>query len=101
VPAELLAAQLARRRWRRYRILEGRKGPIVADFVALRVLASRTGDREGLPGPEVWVLLRRPLPMPGQTTATTAPERKYYFSNAASRHAARRAPGHLRPALAD
>jgi SRSO17 transposase len=30
VPVELLAAQLARRRWRRYRLLEGRKGPIVA-----------------------------------------------------------------------
>jgi SRSO17 transposase len=79
VPVELLATQLARRRWRRYRILEGRKGPIVADFVALRALASRSGYREGLPGPEVWVLLRRPLPMPGQTKP---PELKYYVSNA-------------------
>jgi SRSO17 transposase len=79
VPVETLVAQLGRRRWRRYRILEGRKGPIVADFVALRALASRTGYREGLPGPEVWVLLRRPLPVPGQTKA---PELKYYLSNA-------------------
>jgi SRSO17 transposase len=79
VPVETLAAQLARRRWRRYRILEGRKGPIVADFVALRALASRSGDREGLPGPEVWVLLRRPLPVPGQSKP---PDLKYYLSNA-------------------
>ncbi len=82
VPVETLAAQLARRRWRRYRILEGRKGPIVADFVALRALASRSGYREGLPGPEVWVLLRRPLPVPGQTNPTKTPELKYYLSNA-------------------
>jgi SRSO17 transposase len=79
VPVETLAAQLARRRWQRYRLLEGRKGPSVADFVALRALASRTGYREGVPGPEVWVLLRRPLPMPGQRTP---PEVKYYLSNA-------------------
>lgn len=79
VPVETLAAQLARRRWQRYRLLEGRKGPIVADFVALRALASRRGYREGVPGPEVWVLIRRPLPMPGQTAP---PELKYDVSNA-------------------
>jgi SRSO17 transposase len=79
VPLETLASQLARQRWQRYRLLEGRKGPIVADFVALRALASRRGYREGLPGPEVWVLIRRPLPALGQTKA---PERKYYLSNA-------------------
>ena len=79
LPVEILAVQLARRRWQRYRLLEGRKGPIVADFVALRALASRTGYREGVPGPEVWVLIRRPLLLPGQTEA---PELKYYVSNA-------------------
>jgi SRSO17 transposase len=47
--------------------------------VALRALASRTGYREGLPGPEVWVLIRQPLPAPGQSKA---PELKYYLSNA-------------------
>ena len=82
VAVETLAAQLARRRWRRYRLLEGRKGPVVADFVALRAWASRSGYREGLPGPQIWVLLRRPVPMPGQTNATKAPELKYYVSNA-------------------
>jgi SRSO17 transposase len=53
VPLETLACQLARRRWQRYRVLEGRKGPIVADFAAVRALASRSGYREGVPGPEV------------------------------------------------
>jgi len=79
IPAEALTVQVARRRWQRYRILEGRKGPIVADFVALRALASRTGYREGVPGPEVWLLIRRPLPFPGQAKP---PEVKYYVSNA-------------------
>src|SRR5262245_23103405 len=81
VAVETLAAQLARRRWRRYRLLEGRKGPIVAAVVAVRAVASRSGYREGLPGPAVWVLIRRPLPQPGQTKA---PELKYYLSNAAA-----------------
>jgi SRSO17 transposase len=81
VPVAALAYQLARRRWRRYRLLEGRRGPIVADVVAIRALASRRGYREGVPGPEVWVLIRRPVPLPGQTTA---PELKYYVSNASA-----------------
>jgi SRSO17 transposase len=81
VPLEVLAEQLARRRWQRYRLLEGRKGPIVAECVAVRALASRRGYREGVPGPEVWVLIRRPLPVPAQTKA---PELKYYLSNAAA-----------------
>jgi SRSO17 transposase len=82
VPVETLASPWAWRRWRRwrrYRLLEGRKGPIVADFVAVRALASRTGYREGIPGPEVWVLIRRPLPTPGETAP---PALKYYLSNA-------------------
>jgi SRSO17 transposase len=81
VPVEILASQLARRRWRRYRLLEGRKGPIVADCVVVRALASRRGYREGVPGPKVWVLIRRPLPQPGQTKA---PELKYYLANASA-----------------
>ena len=79
VPLATVASQLSRRRWQRFRLLEGRKGPVVADFVALRALASRSGYREGVPGPEVWVLIRRPLPLPGQTDP---PEWKYYLSNA-------------------
>jgi hypothetical protein len=45
----------------------------------VRALASRRGYREGVPGREVWVLVRRPLPLPGQTEP---PELKYYLSNA-------------------
>jgi SRSO17 transposase len=68
-----LAAQLPADQWHRYRILEGSKGPLVADFAALRAVAVR----DGLPGPAVWVLLRRSLPAAGET-----PTFKYYLSNA-------------------
>jgi hypothetical protein len=54
-------------------------GPDAARQV--RALASRNGYRAGLPGPEVWVLIRRPLPVPGRTKA---PELKYSLSNAAA-----------------
>jgi len=70
---DALAAQLGARSWRRYRVLEGARGPIVADFAALRVVAVRGG----LPGPEVWLVLRRPLPTPGEE-----PELKYFLSDA-------------------
>lgn len=70
---DALAAQLGAASWRRYRVLEGARGPVVADFAALRVVAVR----DGLPGPEVWLLLRRPLPKPGEE-----PELKYFLSNA-------------------
>ena len=42
-------------RWSRQTIKAGSKGPLVADFAAVRVIAVR----EGLPGPEVWLVLRR------------------------------------------
>ncbi len=72
LPVEALAA-LPAAQWHRYRLLEGSKGPLVAEFAAVRAVAVRGG----LPGPDVWVLLRRPLPVPGQT-----PEVKYYLSQA-------------------
>ena len=50
-----LAAWLPAHRWVRRTIKEGSKGPLVARVVALRVIAVR----EGLPGPEVWLVLRR------------------------------------------
>jgi SRSO17 transposase len=58
-PAEVaqLAALLPADRWVRRTIKEGSKGPLVARFAALRVVAVR----EGLPGPEVWLVLRRNL----------------------------------------
>jgi len=70
---DALAAQLPPAAWHRYRILEGSKGPLVADFAAVRAVAMR----DGLPGPEVWVLLRRPL-----TEVPEAAEVKSYLCNA-------------------
>jgi len=69
LPLRDVAAQVPDRRWQRFRLAEGRKGPIVAEFVALRAVASRSGYRGGLPGPEVWVLLRRAVPAPATATA--------------------------------
>jgi SRSO17 transposase len=58
---------------RRYRMLEGAKGPLVADFVAFRAVAVR----DKLPGPEVWVLLRYKVIGPDDQ-----PKVKFYLSNA-------------------
>jgi len=55
--------------WSRHTIKEGAKGPIVADFAAFRV----TNVREGLPGSEVWLILRRDV-MSGEV--------KFYLSSA-------------------
>jgi SRSO17 transposase len=41
--------------WTRQTIKEGSQGPMVADFAAIRVVAVR----DTLPGPAVWVVLRR------------------------------------------
>jgi SRSO17 transposase len=64
-----VAATVPAARWSRHVIKEGSKGPLVADFVALRVVAVR----EGLPGPEVWLVLRRNV---------TTGELKTYLCNA-------------------
>jgi len=64
-----LATRLPADRWRRHTIKEGSKGPLVAAFARLRVIAVR----EGLPGPEVWLVLRC-NPLTG--------ELKTYLSNA-------------------
>jgi len=53
-----LATHLSTDQWHRYLILEGSKGPLVADVVAARAVAVR----HGLPGPEVWVIVRRAVP---------------------------------------
>ena len=83
LPLTAVAAQVPGHRWQRYRIAEGRKGPLAADFVALRAVASRSGYRGGLPGPEVGVLIRRAVPA-GQRVAGHAdePELTDYLSNA-------------------
>jgi SRSO17 transposase len=64
-----LAQTIDQPKWNRYTIKEGSKGPIVADFAFLRVIAKR----DQLPGPEVWLILRR--------TIETG-ELKTYLSNA-------------------
>jgi SRSO17 transposase len=64
-----LAASLPANRWERHTIKEGSKGTLEADFAALRVVTVR----DGLPGPTVWLVLRR---NPGTG------EIKYYLSNA-------------------
>jgi SRSO17 transposase len=64
-----IADSLPVQQWLRHTIKEGSKGPIVADFAALRV----SGVREGLPGAEVWLVMRCDV-MSGEV--------KYYLSNA-------------------
>jgi SRSO17 transposase len=75
VAVEALATQVPAGAWQRYRILEGAKGPLLADFAALRVVAVR----EKLPGPSVWLLIRRSVPEPGDEPVT-----KFYLSNASA-----------------
>lgn len=55
--------------WERHTIKEGSKGPLLADFMMLRVVAVR----ERLPADEVWLILRR-RPVTGEI--------KFYLSNA-------------------
>jgi SRSO17 transposase len=73
VRVDAWTAKLPAKRWKRYRIVEGSKGPLVADFLAFRALAVR----DGLPGPQVWVLVRRKV-----SGASDGPELKFYLSNA-------------------
>jgi len=65
-----LASHIPAQGWTRATIKEGTKGPIVCDFAFLRVVESRGG----LPGPELWLVMRRNLADPS--------ELKFYFSNA-------------------
>jgi SRSO17 transposase len=58
--------------WQEYQIQEGAKGPLIAEFAFVRVVAVR----DGLPGPDQWLVLRRSLGERGQL--------KTYLSNAPS-----------------
>jgi SRSO17 transposase len=67
-----MAARVLPGQWQRRMIKEGSKGPRVADFWAMRVVAVR----DGLPGPEVWLVLRRQLETGElQTDVCSAPAR--------------------------
>ncbi len=70
---EDLAQQWPASAWQRFRLLEGHKGPLVADFLVLRAVLPR--DR--LPGPEIWVVIRRKV-----SGEDSEPEWKFYLSNA-------------------
>jgi SRSO17 transposase len=65
-----LAQQLPAKSWARACIKHGAKGPLVCEFACLRVIEVR----DGLPGQELWLVLRRNL--------DDLTEIKYYFSNA-------------------
>ncbi|MFW6116099.1 MAG: IS701 family transposase [bacterium] len=67
-----IAAALEPEDWQAYQIKEGSKGPMVAEFAFLRGVAVRNG----LPGPDVWIVFRRSL--------GNDPELKVYISNAPS-----------------
>jgi SRSO17 transposase len=65
-----LVTSIPKESWSTATIKEGSKGPIVCDFAFLRVIESRAN----LPGPEVWLIIRRNLDDPNVI--------KFYFSNA-------------------
>ena len=66
---QAIAAALPAAQWQPYLIKEGSQGPQVAEFAFLRVVAVR----DDLPGPAVWLVLRRSL---------TDGELKTYLCNA-------------------
>jgi SRSO17 transposase len=68
VPVAEIAAAVPADAWSRQSIKEGSQGPLVAEFAMQRVIAVR----QGLPGPEIWLVLRR----------TPAGELKAYLCNA-------------------
>jgi SRSO17 transposase len=70
VQVKELASGIPRDGWSRATIKEGSKGPIVCDFAFLRL----TESRKNLPGPEVWLIIRRNVEDPSLI--------KFYFSNA-------------------
>jgi len=67
---DALAAQIPPAEWQTYVVKEGSKGPLVAEFAFRRVVAVR----DGLPGPDTWLVFRRSL---GPES-----ELKIYLSNA-------------------
>jgi len=54
---QTIAAALPAEQWQRHVIQEGSQGPQLAEFAFLRVVAVR----DGLPGPAIWLVLRRSL----------------------------------------
>ena len=65
-----LAKRLPTSAWKRTTIKEGSKGPIVSDVAMMMV----TEARDGLPGPRLWLIIRRNVADPTDV--------RYYLSNA-------------------
>jgi SRSO17 transposase len=65
-----LLTRLPKGAWVRGTVKEGAKGPIVCEFAFVRV----TECRQGLPGPRLWLVIRRNLADPSEV--------KFYLSNA-------------------
>jgi SRSO17 transposase len=72
VRVDALAAALPASAWQVAQIQEGSKGPLLAEVAFVRAVAVR----DGLPGPDVWLVLRRAL--------DAARELKAYLCNAAA-----------------
>ncbi len=68
-PVSQIATTMPDAKWSRHRVKEGTKGPIIAEFTALPVVAVR----DGLPGPDVWLIIRRDI---------SSGELKFFLSNA-------------------
>ena len=68
---EQVAAALPPRAWQRLAFREGTTGTRQAEFARLRVI----GERDDLPGPELWLVVERGLDQEAKI--------KYYLSNAA------------------
>lgn len=58
-----LAMQVPAAEWSAWAIKEGAKGPLLAEFAFLRAVAVR----DDLPGPDIWVVLRRRLDSSAET----------------------------------
>ena len=67
---DALAEAMAPTDWTAYQVKEGTKGPMVYAFAFRRVVEVR----DGLPGPQRWLVLRRKLDAPTEC--------KYFLSNA-------------------
>ncbi len=70
LPVQEIVVRIPLQAWTQATIKEGSQGPIMCDFAFLGVVESRGG----LPGPEVWWVIRRNVDNPT--------ELKFYFSNA-------------------
>ena len=68
-PQRVDKLSLPAEQYQRYTLHEGSKGPLVADVACMRVVAVR----DGLPGPEVWLVIRHDV---------LSGEWRYFLSNA-------------------